>query len=107
VPSSQIRATTLDHIAQPRRCIVVDHPDGTCGQVLDRGLLPRLSIGTLQLSIRCSSIHFLPMRSFPVSDRPSAGTAVSAFGAVWSGDLSCAKAADAKHIAKRTLINHR
>jgi len=107
VPSSQIRATTLDYIAQPRRCIVADHPDGTCGQVLDRGLLPRLSIGTLQLSIRCSSIHFLPMRSFPVSDGPLTGVAVSAFGAVWSGDLSCAKAADAKHIAKRTLINHR
>jgi hypothetical protein len=31
-------------------------------------LIPRLSIGTLQLSIRCSSIHFLPSRSFPVSD---------------------------------------
>jgi hypothetical protein len=27
-----------------------------------------LSIGTLQLSIRCSSIHFLPSRSLPVSD---------------------------------------
>jgi hypothetical protein len=26
-----------------------------------------LSIGTLQLSMRCSSIHFLPSRSFPVS----------------------------------------
>jgi hypothetical protein len=26
-----------------------------------------LSAGTLQLSIRCSSIHFLPSRSFPVS----------------------------------------
>src|SRR4051812_29724556 len=35
-------------------------------QVLGRGLTPRLSIGTLQLSIRCSSIHFLPSRSFPV-----------------------------------------
>jgi hypothetical protein len=35
--------------------------------VLGRGLVPRLSIGTLQLSIRCSSIHFLPSRSFPVS----------------------------------------
>ena len=64
----------LDHGAQPRRCTVVaDHPDGTCEQALDRGLLPRLSIGTLQLSIRCSSIHFLPMRSFPVSDGPLAG----------------------------------
>ena len=29
--------------------------------------MPRLSTGTLQLSIRCSSIHFLPSRSFPVS----------------------------------------
>jgi len=37
------------------------------GQVLGRGLAPRLSTGTLQLSIRCSSIHFLPSRSFPVS----------------------------------------
>jgi hypothetical protein len=26
-----------------------------------------LSIGTLQLSIRCSSIHFRPSRSLPVS----------------------------------------
>src|ERR1700682_2469810 len=40
---------------------------GTWGQVLSRGLVPRLSTGTLQLSIRCSSIHFLPSRSFPVS----------------------------------------
>jgi hypothetical protein len=30
-------------------------------------LEPRLSIGTLQLSIRCSSVHFLPSRSLPVS----------------------------------------
>jgi hypothetical protein len=64
-------------------------------------------MGTLQLSIRCSSIHFLPIRSFPVSDRPSAGTAVLAFGAVWSGCLSCAKAADARHTAKIKLINLR
>jgi hypothetical protein len=91
-----------------RRCAVVaDHPDGTWGQALDRGLLPRLSTGTLQLSIRCSSIHFLPMRSFPVSDDRLAGTAVSAFGAVWSGCLPCAKAPDAKHTAKRKLINPR
>ena len=76
-------------------------------QLLGRGLLPRLSIGTLQLSIRCSSIHFLPVRSFPVSDGPLAGTAVSAFGAVWSGCLSCAKAPNAKHIAKTRLIDLR
>src|SRR6266581_6052337 len=43
------------------------HPVGTCAQALGLGLYPRLSIGTLQLSIRCSSIHFLPRRSFPVS----------------------------------------
>jgi hypothetical protein len=102
---SRTRATALDHTAQQRPCsVAVDHPDGICGQVLDRGLLPRFSIGTLQLSIRCSSIHFLPMRSFPVSVGPLAGTAVSAFGAVWSGCLSCAKAADARHTAKIKLI---
>jgi len=43
-----------------------------------RGLFPRLSMGTLQLSMRCSSIHFLPMRSFPVSDDPLAGATVAA-----------------------------
>jgi len=105
--SAADRAAALDQIAQPCRCtIIAHHPDGACGQVLDRGLLPRLSIGTLQLSSRCSSIHFLPMRSFPVSDG-LLGTAVSAFGAVWSGCFSCAKAANAKHIAKRKLINLR
>jgi len=36
--------------------------------VLGRALVPRLSIGTLQLLTRCSSIPFLPSRSFPVSD---------------------------------------
>jgi hypothetical protein len=44
------------------------HPAGRWGQVPGRDLIPRLSIGTLQLSIRYSSIHFLPSRSFPVSD---------------------------------------
>jgi hypothetical protein len=83
------------------------HPEGKCRQLLGRGLLPRLSIGTLQLSIRCSSIHFLPERSFPVSNGPLAGTAVSALGAAWSGCLSCAKVDDARHIAKRKLINAR
>ncbi|MGY2907986.1 hypothetical protein [Bradyrhizobium sp. URHC0002] len=92
----------------PSTCtIVADHPDGTCEQALDRGLLPRLSIGTLQLSILCSSIHFLPMRSFPVRDGPPAGTAIPPFGAVWSGCLSCAKAGEARHTAKRKLINLR
>src|SRR5512144_1053138 len=100
--------TALDDVAQPYACSgLADHPDGTCRQVLDRSVLPRLSIGTLQLSIRCSSIHFLPMRSFPVSDGPLAGTADSVFGAVWPGGLSCANAPDAKHTAKRDLTNPR
>jgi hypothetical protein len=43
------------------------YPVGAWWQALGRGLVPRLSIGTLQLSIRCSSIHFLPSRSLPVS----------------------------------------
>jgi hypothetical protein len=86
---------------------VSSHPEGECRQSLGRGLLPRLSIGTLQLSIRCSSIHFLPVRSFPVSNGLLAGTAVSAFGAVCSSCLSCAKAADARHTVKIELINLR
>jgi hypothetical protein len=82
------------------------YPEGECRQS-GRGLLPRLSAGTLQLSIRCSSCHFLPLRSFPVSDDPFAGTAVSDLDGVWSGCLSCASAADAMHRAKTALINPR
>ena len=63
-----------------------DHPVGTSGQVLDRALEPRLSGGTLQLSIRCSSIHFRPRRSLPVSDD---GISVATpFGPIGSGFLS-------------------
>jgi hypothetical protein len=68
--------------------VTARHPDVICEQSLDRGLLPRLSIGTLQLSIRCSSIHFLPMRSFPVKEGLLAGTAVSGNGEVRSDLLS-------------------
>src|SRR5882757_4691285 len=58
---------------------------------------PRLSIGTLQLSIRCSSIHFLPSRSLPVS---VAGE-LAAFGAGWPrGLLSCAFAGCARQAAR-------
>ena len=46
----------------------LNYPVGTCWQALGRGLVPRLFSGTLQLSIRCSSIHFRPRRSLPVSD---------------------------------------
>jgi hypothetical protein len=50
-------------------------------------LLPRLSTGTLQLSIRCSSIHFLPSRSFPVRVRcwiAGFGMGRSSDGAFWA-----------------------
>jgi hypothetical protein len=51
-------------------------------------LAPRLSIGTLQLSIRCSSIHFLPSRSFPVSDVGEFKGKVAALDAGGSSGLS-------------------
>jgi hypothetical protein len=60
---------TLSSGSEPHDPAVRDgyQPVGLGPQVLGRGLLPRLWIGTLQLSIRCSSIHFLPSLSFPVS----------------------------------------
>src|SRR5256885_14982371 len=68
-------------------------------QVSSRGLFPRLLIGTLQLSIRCSSIHFLPKRSFPVStveirlvSRPLAAC-----------DCSCAMADDSAAITSEVV----
>jgi hypothetical protein len=66
------------------------HPKGTWGQVLGRGLVPRLSIGTLQLSIRCSSIHLLPSRSFPVSDGGVFEGKLAAFDVGRSSGLSWA-----------------
>ena len=61
-------------------------------QVPGRGAVPRFSIGTLQLSIRCSSIHFLPSRSFPVSTFPvnvaDVPARTAAFGAAGSIFLS-------------------
>lgn len=52
------------------------------GQVSGRGLSPRLSNGTLQLSVRCSSAHLGPRRSLPVStfggDGASGGVAAIA-----------------------------
>jgi hypothetical protein len=75
------------------------HPAGTWGQVLGRGLVPRLSIGTLQLSIRCSSIHFLPSRSFPVSDRGVLEGKLAAFDVGGSSGLSWADAGNASQIA--------
>jgi len=75
------------------------HPKGTWGQVLGRGLVPRLSIGTLQLSIRCSSIHFLPSRSFPVSDGGAFEGKLAAFDTGRSSGLSWANAGNASQIA--------
>jgi hypothetical protein len=58
-----------------------------------------LSAGTLQLSIRCSSIHFLPRRSFPVSVPGKLG----AFGGSWRSDKpSWASAGGKPQIAKNT-----
>jgi hypothetical protein len=56
-----------------------------------------LSSGTLQLSIRCSSIHFLPRRSFPVS--VSVEVLESGTGSL-RRELSCAVAGSAKKIAR-------
>jgi hypothetical protein len=53
-----------------------------------RDLVPRLSIGTLQLSIRCSSIHFLPSRSFPVSEAGEFEDRVAAPDTGGSRDIS-------------------
>jgi len=66
--------------------------------VLGRGLAPSLSIGILQLSIRCSSIHFFPSRSFPVSTAGPCKGWVVAFGIGGSpvGALSWADAGSAK-----------
>jgi hypothetical protein len=65
---SRVIVPTTDLSASPWHMdAMASYPVGTGGQVLARGLEPRFSIGTLQLSIRCSSIHFLPSRSFPVS----------------------------------------
>src|ERR1700738_1862924 len=89
----------------PRLPERLHHPVGIWGQVLGRGLLPRLSIGTLQLSIRCSSIHFLPSRSFPVSTAgPFEGAAFGA-GRSPAGSLSRADAGSARQIVSNQTSN--
>jgi hypothetical protein len=70
-----------------------------CAQLLGRGRAPRLSIGTLQLSIRCSSIHFRPSRSLPVSDGDEL------IGATWFGRVSCAGVADVNPAASNAPSN--
>jgi hypothetical protein len=64
-----------------------------------------LLIGTLQLSIRCSSIHFLPRRSFPVSEGGMAAGMVAALGAAWSSCLSWAVADHAKPTLSSAISN--
>jgi hypothetical protein len=78
-----------------------DHPIGVFGQTLGRGLEPRLSSGTLQLSIRCSSIHFLPRRSFPVS---VSGEVLDSGTGSPRRELSCAVAGSVKKIARSAPI---
>jgi hypothetical protein len=58
-----------------------------------------LSIGTLQLSIRCSSIHFRPSRSLPVSD----GDVL--VGAAWFDCVPCANADSAHPMVRNELSN--
>jgi hypothetical protein len=60
-----------------------------------------LSIGTLQLSIRCSSIHFLPSRSFPVSDRGVFEGKLAASDVGRSSWLSWADAGHTSQIANK------
>jgi hypothetical protein len=84
-----------------RRRVMRDHPIGVFGQTLGRGLEPRFSNGTLQLSIRCSSIHFLPRRSFPVS---VSGEVLDSGTGSLRRQLSCAVAGDARQIARTAPI---
>jgi hypothetical protein len=75
------------------------YPVGAEGQALGRGLVPRFSIGTLQLSIRCSSIHLRPSLSLPVSTRGESSD-VAAFGAAMGGTF-CEDAGTVKHAPSR------
>src|SRR5450631_128660 len=81
------------------------HPVGIWRQVLGRGFFPCLSIGTLQLSIRCSSIHFLPSRSFPVSTAGSFDGAAFGSGRSPAGSLPWADAGSARQIVSRGTSN--
>jgi hypothetical protein len=70
-------------------------------QALGRGLGPRLSTGTLQLSILCSSVHFGPSLSLPVNP----GREVSAEVAAAAGFRfpSSASAQDEKPMSNRSM----
>jgi hypothetical protein len=79
---------------------------GSFGQAMDLGLLPRLSIGTLQLSIRCSSVHFGPSRSLPVSDVGMSANEV-ALGVGCRVCRSCADADNAQATASSDINSGR
>jgi hypothetical protein len=61
----------------PSTPIASDQLDGLSAQELGRGLVPRLSMGTRQLSIRCSSVHFRPSLSLPVNTGREASAEMS------------------------------
>jgi len=68
--------------------------------MLGRGFVPRLSGGTLQLSIRCSSVHFGPSRSLPVR-------VAGALAALSSGFASSASAGETRPISNSETMNFR
>ena len=63
---ASLPAGAIDPCKSSRRPARISWP-GPQGRCSAAAWSARLSIGTLQLSIRCSSIHFLPSRSLPVS----------------------------------------
>ncbi len=75
-------------------------------QALGRGLVPRLSMGTLQLSMRCSSVHFGPSLSLPVSSALPLGSSGEArFDLPGTGFVSPACAQEAKLMSNDNTIN--
>jgi hypothetical protein len=82
---------------------------GSCGQATGLGLEPRLSIGTLQLSIRCSSVHFGPSRSLPVSvaGMSADDAALGALGVTCRVRRSCADAGSAQATASSEISSDR
>src|SRR5258708_39506413 len=79
------------------------HPTGV--QVWGGGRVPRLSIGTLQLSIRCSPVHLPRSRSFPVSAAGLFEGWIAACGVGRSAGLSWADAATVRQIANDETSN--
>src|SRR6185437_869431 len=103
-----------DHFAKPLHASRVGQgfPDyalsavhqsgGSFEQAPGRGLLPRLSRGTLQLSIRCSSVHFRPSLSLPVSF----GAAALAASAAGLASLAGARDAEPTSSSKSEIASN-